>query len=115
ESMLDTIGNLLEHKAKIVLTTRRTAIFTGLEFEKWLTKWSDRFTITRIAIKEPRIKDWLGIPRYQKVKDKNVPIQNLANPVLLTFLKNLQPVDFENLIDHPDLLIKEYFDKMLTR
>ena len=115
ESMLDTIGNLLEHKAKIILTTRRTAIFTGLEFEKWLNKWSDRFHITRIALKEPRIKDWIGDSRYQLVKDKNVPIQNLANPVLLTFLKNLPDAEFENLIGHPDLLIAEYFDKMLTR
>jgi hypothetical protein len=115
ESMLDTIGNLLEHKAKIILTTRRTAIFTGLEFEKWLNKWSDRFSITRIALKEPRIKDWIGSGRYQLVKDKNVPIQNLANPVLLTFLKNLPALEFDNLIDHPELLIAEYFDKMLTR
>ena len=115
ESMLDTIGNLLEYKAKIVLTTRRTAIFTGLEFEKWLAKWSDRFNITRVALKEPRIKDWLGFQRYQNVKDRNVPIQNLANPVLLTFLKNLPAAEFENLIAHPDLLIAEYFDKMLTR
>lgn len=115
ESMLDTIGNLLEHKAKIILTTRRTAIFTGLEFEKWLNKWSDRFHISRIALKEPRIKDWIGEDRYQLVKDKNVPIQNLANPVLLTFLKNLPESEFDNLIDHPDLLIAEYFEKMLTR
>ncbi len=115
ESMLDTIGNLLEHKAKIILTTRRTAIFTGLEFERWLNKWSDRFHITRIALKEPRIKDWIGADRYQLVKDKNVPIQNLANPVLLTFLKNLPATEFDHLIGHTELLIREYFDKMLTR
>jgi hypothetical protein len=115
ESMLDTIGTLLEHKAKIILTTRRTAIFTGLEFEKWLQKWTDSFQLTRIALKDPRIKDWIGTDRYQLVKDKNVPIQNLANPVLLTFLKNLPTEEFDQLIEHPDLLIGEYFDKMLTR
>lgn len=115
ESMLDTIGNLLENKAKIILTTRRTAIFTGLEFEKWFQKWSDKFHITRISLKEPRIKDWIGDERYQQVKDKNVPIQNLANPVLLTFLKNLSSSDFDELILHPDKLIVEYFEKMLSR
>lgn len=115
ESMLDTIGNLLEHKSKIILTTRKTAIFTGLEFEGWLKKWSDKFDLTRIALKEPRIKDWIGEGRYDQVKGKNVPIQNLANPVLLTFLKNLSESDFDELILQPNLLIDEYFEKMLTR
>lgn len=115
ESMLDTIGNLLEHKAKIILTTRKTAIFTGLEFEGWLQKWKEKFDLTRIALKEPRIKDWIGEERYVIVKEKNVPIQNLANPVLLTFLKHQNLDDFRELTDHPDQLIVEYFDKMLTR
>jgi len=115
ESMLDTIGNLLEHKAKVILTTRKTAIFTGLEFEAWLKKWGEKFDLTRISIKEPRIKDWIGEGRYQSVKEKNVPIQKLANPVLLTFLKNLAPDDFHDLINTPDRLVNIYFDRMLTR
>jgi hypothetical protein len=115
ESMLDTIGNLLDHKAKIILTTRKTAIFTGLEFEAWLNKWADKFDLTRIALKEPRIKDWIGDERYVIVKEKNVPIQNLANPVLLTFLKHQSIDAFRELTDNPDKLIVEFFDKMLTR
>lgn len=115
ESMLDTIGSLLEHKAKIILTTRKTAIFTGLEFENWLVKWREKFDLTRIALKEPRIKDWLGEDRYITVKDRNIPIQYISNPVLLTFLKHLDQDEFLNLIKNPDKLIEKYFEKMLTR
>jgi hypothetical protein len=90
ETMLDTIGNLLEHKAKIILTTRKTAIFTGQEFETWLQKWVNKFNVTRITLKEPRLKDWLGEGKYSLIKEKNIPIQYLANPVILSFLKNIE-------------------------
>jgi hypothetical protein len=113
--MLDTIGSLLEFKTKIILTTRKTAIFTGVEFESWLLKWTANFGITRIALREPRIKDWLGQEKYTLIKEKGVPIQNLANPVLLTFLKNLGIEEFKELIESPDKLIQKYFEKMLER
>ncbi|WP_374163837.1 hypothetical protein [Arcticibacter sp. MXS-1] len=115
ESMLDTIGNLLEHQSKVILTTRKTAIFTGLEFENWLVKWQQKFEVTRIALKEPRLRDWLGEDKYIQVKEKDVPIQNLANPVLLTFLKHIEADFFTFLLDNPDQLVSQYFEKMLER
>src|SRR5690606_27833808 len=36
EPMLDTIGKLLNGDSKIILTTRKTAIFGGSEFRDWL-------------------------------------------------------------------------------
>jgi len=115
ETMLDTIGNLLERNSKVILTTRKTAIFSGLEFDKWYQKWNSKFEITRLSLKEPRIKDWLGLIRFDKIIDKNIPIQNIANPVILSYLKNISEDDFDNQIEHPDLLVKQYFDRMLER
>ncbi len=115
ETMLDTIGNLLVHNAKIILTTRKTAIFTGEEFEEWVQKWENKFSITRISLKEPRLKDWLGDNKYQLIKDKNVPVQYLANPVILSFLKNVNYNTFELLMDNPEILVQQYFEKMLDR
>jgi hypothetical protein len=61
ESMLDTIGGLLEFKTKIILTTRKTAIFTVLEFESWLNKWNNKFIITgQLGV--------VGIPLVAKFK-----------------------------------------------
>ncbi len=115
ETMLDTIGALLVNRSKIILTTRKTAIFAENEFEKWMIKWGDKFHVTRIAINEPRIKDWLGADRYSYVKEKNIPVQYLANPVILSFLRNI-PIDiFGEFVDNPQTLVQEYFEKMLER
>ena len=115
ESMLDTIGNLLEFKTKIILTTRKTAIFTGIEFEKWVQKWNNKFKLTRIAIGEPKTEDWLGPQKFKLLIDRSVPIEYLANPVLLTFLKHISIDLFIELMNQPDLLIQHYFEKMLER
>ena len=115
ESMLDTIGNLLGEKSKVILTTRRTAIFNGVDFDKWLSKWENKFEITRISIKEPRIKDWVGENRFNKIKEMNFPIQYIANPVLLTFLKNVSEHEFLEQLQEPEILVKHYFNKMLER
>lgn len=115
ETMLDTIGNLLEKNAKIILTTRKTAIFNGVEFEKWYLKWNNMFAVSRFSIKEPRIKDWLGENRFDTIRENNIPIQYIANPVILTYLKNIIDDEFALQIENPELLIKQYFEKMLER
>jgi len=115
ETMLDTIGNLLEGNAKIILTTRKTAIFSGLEFDKWVEKWNNKFETTRFSIKEPKIKDWLGDDKFKFLKDNETPINYIANPVILTFLKNLPIEEFEAQVINPEMLVKNYFDKMLER
>ncbi len=73
ETMLNTIGNLLDKNAKIILTTRKTAIFSGFEFDKWVQKWDNKFEVTRFSLKEPRIKDWLGTERFSIVKNSEYP------------------------------------------
>lgn len=115
ETMLDTIGALLEGSSKIILTTRKTAIFSGLEFSKWFSKWENKFDVSRLALKEPRIKDWLGQERLNKIKSKDIPIQYIANPVLLTFLKNVVEDEFDKMVNSPEHLVSQYFEKMLER
>lgn len=115
ESMLDTIGNLLEKNAKIILTTRKTAIFSGTEFEKWFNKWNNKFHVTRFSLKEPRIKDWLGEERFSQIKEIDFPIQYIANPVLLSYLKHTSFEDFNWQINNPESLINQYFNRILER
>ncbi|HDZ9190567.1 TPA: hypothetical protein RUZ10_003664, partial [Vibrio cholerae] len=53
EPMLDTISELLINKAKVVLTTRRTAIFDGDEFHQWIANHENDFEVIRLRIQEP--------------------------------------------------------------
>lgn len=115
ETMLDTIGNLLERNSKVILTTRKTAIFSGAEFDKWFQKWNNQFEVSRFLLKEPRIKDWLGEVKFKIVKDNNMPIQYISNPVILTYLKNTPDDIFKSQIENPEVLVQQYFDTMLER
>jgi hypothetical protein len=115
ETMLDTIGNLLKGNAKIVLTSRRTAIFAGLEFQNWIQKWNDTFDATRFSIEIPRIKDWLNPERLISIKESQIPVENIANPVLLTYLRSLTDPIFIKHIQEPSTIIKKYFYSLHER
>lgn len=115
EPMLNTIGNLLEERTKIVLTTRKTAIFNDYEFEQWISKWDDKFDVIRISIKEPSIEDWLGEDRCKVLDQFNVPLHHLANPVMLAYLKNLSDEDYETQVSNGQNLVDQYFQRMLIR
>jgi hypothetical protein len=115
ETMLDTIGNLLKNNARIILTSRKTAIFAGEEFNSWLLKWNNEFDATRFSIEVPRIKDWLTINKHELIKQTQFPVEYIANPVLLTYLRNLNDVDFASHVNEPDSIIKKYFNSLLER
>ncbi|NBA88905.1 hypothetical protein GVN16_24230 [Emticicia sp. CRIBPO] len=115
EPMLNTIGNLLQKNAKIILTTRKTAIFNGPEFDKWKSRWKNSFEVLRISIKEPRIIDWLGEERCELLEKHNIHLDAISNPVILSFLKNISLKDFENEISSSENLVNNYFEKMLER
>ena len=115
ETMLDTIGSLLKNKARIVLTSRKTAIFIGEEFQNWLEKWNNSFDVTRYSIEIPKIKDWLSPNKVELIKQSEIPVEYIANPVLLTYLRNLSLNDFENHINEPDTIIRKYFRSLLER
>jgi hypothetical protein len=113
--MLDTIGDLLIGNAKIILTTRKTAIFAGSEFNNWLSKWQNKFSVTRFSIREPRIKDWLGAKKLDVIKESNIPVEYIANPVLLTYLRNLTDVEFQSQSEEPEKFVDRYFNSLLKR
>lgn len=115
ESMLDTIGELLTDNAKIILTTRRTAIFSGDEFVRWCSGRSNDFLVTRISLNEPSIVDWLGPTRASVLAAAGMPMESLGNPVLLSFIRALRDDDFGVFGSNPDLLVERYFTMLLQR
>lgn len=115
EPMLETITELLTDSAKIVLTTRRTAIFDGDEFHQWIASHKDDFDVIRIRIHEPQIEDWIPTNRLQEISSAGFPLDKLSNPVLLSFLRCIDDNDFEKVVKDPTKIVRKYFDSMLER
>lgn len=115
ESMLATIIELLEDKAKIIITSRKTAIFNGEEFYEWMQHQSQTYTVARYTLSEPEISDWLDNEYIMAMASVEFPIEEVANPVLLTYIRNLPIEEFMNLIKQANSIIDKYFDFLLTR
>lgn len=115
EPMLETISELLTDKAKIILTTRRTAIFDGDDFHQWISSHDEDFEVIRIRIHEPQVEEWLPPLRLQSISNAGFPIRKLSNPVLLSFLRCISDKEFEAVSAEPSAIVKKYFDSMLER
>jgi len=116
EPMLDTIANLLQRQAKILVTTRRTAVFTSQNFEEWIERLEARgCSVHRIILQAPCIDDWLGKKKKRKLQNSGVPIDQLSNPVLLSFLAKQSEEHFNNICSNPDEVVNFYFKAMLIR
>ncbi|QEY15880.1 hypothetical protein D0C16_07785 [Cellvibrio sp. KY-GH-1] len=115
EPMLETIGELLSKNAKVILTTRRTAIFDGDEFHEWIESHGDDFEIVRIRINEPTVTEWLPQNRLMLLHEKEFPIETLSNPVLLSYLRFIDEDAFDNAINDPDSIVEKYFTTMFER
>ncbi|WP_232610192.1 NACHT domain-containing protein [Photobacterium phosphoreum] len=115
EPMLDTISELLTNKAKVVLTTRRTAIFDGDEFHQWINNHENDFEVIRIRIQEPCVEDWLPQERLDSICAAGFPIENLSNPVLLSFLRCISDEEFTEVSQDATKLVDKYFDSMMER
>ncbi|MDD2878839.1 MAG: hypothetical protein PHQ58_00245 [Rhodoferax sp.] len=115
EPMLETIGEFLTGNAKIVLTTRRTVLFEGDAFHTWIDKHSTDFDFVRIRLNEPRVSDWLPQSRFEALNKSDLNISNLANPVLLSYLRLISDDKFYSAIESPHELIDKYFEFMLER
>ncbi len=115
ETMLTTIGELLKGNAKIILTSRKTAIFSGEKFEKWRESYPKEFEVFRIGIDTPQISDWLDGEKLDQVVRNNRLIKNISNPVLLSLLKFSSLAEFKNLIQNPGRIIQKYFNTILIR
>lgn len=115
EPMLETISELLTGKSKVVITTRRTVLFDGDEFHQWLDSHVNDFSIIRIRIQEPKIKDWLPYDRIEKLRNVGINIEGMSNPVLLSYLRCINEERFERATENPEEIVQSYFLYMLER
>lgn len=115
ESMLTTIVNLLEGNAKIIITSRKTAIFSGDEFFEWMQNSVNKYSVARFSIAEPEITNWLSHEHIEALEKANFPIANVANPVLLSYIRNIPIDELIELISNSKNLIDRYFEFILSR
>lgn len=115
ETMLSTIGDLLTDESKVILTSRKTAIFAGSEFESWVDSYNGRFDIVRFQLDKPDIKEWLSHERFDEITKNNIPLESISNPVLLTYLRNVNSEDFEVLMTFPETITDNFFKFLLNR
>jgi hypothetical protein len=117
ESMLTTIVELLKGKAKIIITSRKTAIFNSDEFLNSINQSKNDFSLARIEIKEPTIENWLSKERISLLEQNNFPLDQVANPVLLSYLKNITEEKLQSYLNDSQnsSLIDKYVDYLLKR
>ena len=115
EPMLETIGELLTGNAKVILTSRRSAIFDGEIFNDWVERYSDKFRINRYRLEKPEVKDWINQDRLSRLSETEVDVTRLANPVLLSYLRFINDDTFEYLCSNTELIVDQYFKSMLER
>lgn len=112
--MLSTIAELLTGNAKILLTTRKTAIFAGESFYNWYINYLENghdFNISRYQLGSPSISDWLSKDR---IKLLPATMKNIANPVLLGYMHYLSEETYKSVVSS-DELTKHYFNMLMRR
>lgn len=115
EPMLETLSDLLKGNAKIVLTSRKTAIFTGDHFHTWMESHENDFNISRYSLLKPQLEDWLSYERRSALERIAFPIEKISNPVLLAFLSAQAQDEFERLVNNSNEIVSYYFDRLLDR
>ncbi|PMN92670.1 NACHT domain-containing protein [Enterovibrio norvegicus] len=115
EPMLETISELLQGKSKIVITSRKSAMFDGATFSEWVERFNDQFNFVRYRIERPDVGDWLGLERQRKIENMGLNLKEASNPVLLSYLRFVRDEKFRELCDSPDELVSRYFNSMLER
>lgn len=117
QTMLDTIAELYINgcSTKVVLTSRKSAIFTGDVFEEWVKNHLPDCEITRVSIEEPTIKEWLGYEKTEYLNNQRIPFVSIVNPILLAFMRSMDMVKFKEICGDVENVIKYYFDSLLER
>ena len=115
QNMLDTIAQLFrdDSQAKVLITSRKSAIFTGEQFDEWVERRQLSGLITRIELKSPRVKNWIGVEKEQILKEKNINLDYISNPILLSILRDKD----EDYLRANDIakIIEEYFSTIMDR
>jgi hypothetical protein len=115
EPMLETIRELLTNQAKILLTTRRTAIFAGDDFHLWIANNHEGFTFKRYSISAPTIADWISSSREKLLEKAGLNLKSISNPVLLTNLRTLSDDRFDEALKNIDIIIEDYINRLMIR
>lgn len=117
QTMLDTIAQLIPEnsKTKLLLTSRKSSIFVGDIFDNWVTERLNGCNTTRLQLSPPSLRDWIGSEKIELLKENNVTLGNILNPVLLTLLR-IEPIEgFKEKYTSNDQLIDEYLELLLKR
>ena len=115
ESMLSTIVDLLTDNAKVIITSRKTAIFNSEEFHNWMIDRNIDYTLSKVTISEPSIQNWLPKERLEIVQSNNFPVEQIANPVLLTYLRYVKIDELREMGVEGKSIVDRYFDFLLVR
>lgn len=117
QTMLDTIAQLIPSgsKTKILLTSRKSSIFVGEDFDNWVTEHLTGCNITRLQLSQPSLRDWIGPKKIEILKENNIILNSILNPILLTLLRNEPLESFGEKYTSNDKLIEEYFNLLLQR
>lgn len=117
QTMLDTIAELFceGSKAQILLTSRKSSIFAGDIFDKWVERRLANCDVIRIELGEPTVQQWIGKERTSILEKNNVNIDAIANPVLLNIIKNTPLDEFESKFSSIEALLSRYFNSLLER
>jgi hypothetical protein len=59
EPLLQSLMGIIRNKAKVILTSRRTALIDTDLFRRWVQTARSEFQVTHISIQEPMLDDWL--------------------------------------------------------
>ncbi|MEC0177422.1 hypothetical protein P4H83_21320 [Paenibacillus favisporus] len=115
ETMLGTIGEMLRGNAKIILTSRKSALLSGDKFFEWINNRENEFSVSKYTLNEPSIRDWIGPDKIEVIERLGNDAESLLNPVILAFIKNLDLNEFTAICNNIDQLIDNYFSKLLER
>lgn len=117
QTMLDTIAELFteECATKVVLTSRKSAIFTGDIFEEWIRTHLLGCKVTRVSIEEPTVRDWLGHDKSNFLQNQKIPFASIVNPILLAFMRSMDMHTFEEKCSNVENVINYYFKSLLER
>lgn len=117
QTMLDTIAELFKEgcNCKVVLTSRKSSIFTGEAFDDWAEQKLSNCNITRVAIAEPTIMDWLGGEKTKFLESQKIPFASVVNPILLSFMRSMNMDTFKEQCKNVENVINYYFQTLLHR
>lgn len=117
QNMLSTIAELLEagSNARIMLTSRKTSLFTGEDFDEWTLQELNECEVSRLMMEEPTLVNWLGNEKVKYINEKRIPLQQISNPIILSIYRNMEMDEFLQKCNSTDTVLNEYFNSIMRR